>query len=285
MNEPEALPAPRTRHTSSQEAARPLAASRRPLDAWWLASIPMLLFFALPVILLVLRASPAELWENLQQPAVRQAIHISLRTTLISLVLTLVLGTPLAYVIGRRQFRFKRLLDALIDLPAVLPPAVAGVALLIAFGRRGMLGGGLEALGLQIAFTQVAVILAQVFVSAPFYVRSAAVGFANLNEELEEAAQLDGASDLQIFRQIILPLSRVALVSGAMLAWARALGEFGATMIFAGNLPGQTQTMSTAIYLGFEVDLDIAITLSVLLLAISFLVMALVKSLSREAEA
>src|SRR5690606_11319808 len=158
--------------------------------------------------------------------------------------------TPLAYLMGRHQYRYKKLLDTLIDLPTVLPPAVAGVALLMTLGRRGLIGGWLDDLGIEVAFTTAAVVIAQIFIAAPFYVRSAARGFAGIDPEIGQAAQLDGASGWQVFRYVILPLSRFALLSGAMMSWARALGEFGATMIFAGNFPGRTQTMPTAIYLG-----------------------------------
>jgi molybdate transport system permease protein len=158
------------------------------------------------------------------------------------------------------------------------------VVLLITFGRKGPVGGVLESWGIQVAFTPLAVILAQVFIAAPFFVRAAALGFATVEIELEQAAQLDGASRWQVFRYVILPLSRLALVSGAMLSWARALGEFGATMIFAGNFPGRTQTMPTAIYLGFEADLDLALTLAVILLAISFVSILVVKAFAGRGE-
>ncbi|GAB4580471.1 MAG: hypothetical protein Fur0022_32120 [Anaerolineales bacterium] len=139
--------------------------------------------------------------------------------------------------------------------------------------------------GVQIAFTQIAVVLAQVFIAAPFFVRAALVGFANVEKELEEAAQLDGANRWQIFWFVILPLSRNALISGSMMSWARALGEFGATILFAGNLPGVTQTMPTAIYLGFEVDINIAVTLSVILVLVSFTALWLVKRILAQLEA
>jgi molybdate transport system permease protein len=249
--------------------------------AWRLLALPMLLFFALPILLLFTRTNPTQWIEGLRQPQVYQAIWVSLKTTLISLVVTILAGTPVAYVMGRQQFRFKQVIDTLIDLPTVLPPSVAGVALLMTLGRRGVIGGGLEALGMHIAFTQAAVVIAQVFIAAPFYVRAASLGFAAIDLEIEQAAQLDGASRWEIFRYIMLPLSRHALLGGSMLSWSRALGEFGATIIFAGNFPGRTQTMPIAIYLGFEVDLNIALTLSVILVSVSFLSILLVKSLVR----
>jgi molybdate transport system permease protein len=153
----------------------------------------------------------------------------------------------------------------------------------MAFGRRGLVGEWLEVWGLHIAFTQVAVVLAQTFIAAPFFVKAATIGFANVDRDLEQAAELDGASRAHVFRFITLPLSWSALLSGAVMTWARALGEFGATIIFAGNYPGRTQTMPLAIYIGFELDLDVALTLSVILVGCSFLVLMVVKGfLQRE---
>lgn len=249
--------------------------------AWRVLALPLLLFFTVPVVMLFARTSPEQWMAGLRQPQVYQAIGVSLKTTLISLAITILTGTPLAYLLGRQRFRLKRLVDTLIDLPTVLPPSVAGVALLMTLGRRGVLGGPLEALGVQIAFTQAAVVIAQVFISAPFYVRAASLGFAGIDAEIEQAAQLDGASRWGVFRYIVLPLSEYALISGSMLSWSRALGEFGATILFAGNFPGRTQTMPIAIYLGFEVDLNIALTLSVILVSVSFLSILLVKILAR----
>jgi molybdate transport system permease protein len=169
-----------------------------------------------------------------------------------------------------------------IDLPTVLPPAVAGLALLMAFGRRGLLGNVLGRLGIEVAFTTVAVIMAQLFVSAPYFIKTAAVSLADVNPELEEAAEMDGAHPLQVFRLIMLPLAWRGIVGGLALCWARALGEFGATIIFAGNYPGRTQTMPLAVYIGFEIDLNQALTLAVILLAISFLVLTGVRAVLRE---
>jgi len=244
---------------------------------WRVLSLPMLIFLSLPILALFLRISPADLLENLRQPEVLQAIALSLGTTLISTMIIILAGTPLAYSQARGQFRFSRLVDTLIDLPLVLPPAVAGVALLMAFGRRGILGGVLDDLGIHIAFTPIALIIVQVFVAAPFYIKSAALGFSNIDQELEQSAALDGASSPQIFRFLTIPLSWSALLGGSVMSWARALGEFGATIIFAGNFPGRTQTMPLAIYIGFELNLDIAITLSVILILLSFLALFVAK--------
>ena len=247
------------------------------VEAWHLLALPMIFFFIVPVVMLFLRSAPADLLASLMKPAVLSAIRVSLQTTLVSLICIVLFGTPLAYLLGRHTFPAKRLLDTLVDLPTLLPPSVAGVALLITFGRRGFIGAWLEANGIQVVFTPLAVVLAQVFIAAPFYIRSAALGFSTLDPEVEQAAQLDGASPWQIFRYIILPLSRQALLSGATTSWARALGEFGATLLFAGNFPGLTQTMPTAIYLGFERDLDTALTLSAILVLISIAALFIVK--------
>lgn len=270
-------------------SASPGQETRTPRDAseslWRLLALPLLAFFLIPVLLLFTRTSPEEFLESFALAQVRQAIGVSMRTTGISVSIIVGFGTPLAYWLGRYNFRFKRFVDTLIDLPTILPPSVAGVALLITFGRRGLIGGWLELAGIQIAFTQIAVVLAQVFIAAPFFIRTASVGFGGVEYELEEAAQLDGANRWQVFRYVILPLSRNALISGGMMSWARALGEFGATIMFAGNLPGVTQTMPTAIYLGFEVDVNIAVTLSVILVLVSFGALWLVKGLLARLEA
>ena len=244
-----------------------------------LMSLPILAFFILPLIALFLRITPGEFLAYLNQTQVIQAVLLSLFTTVAATLVSIVLGTPLAYAIGRGCFRYPRLVDTLIDLPLVLPPAVAGVALLMTFGRRGLLGGALDLLGIQIPFTPLAVVMAQTFVSASFYIKSAALGFSSIDPELEQAAGLDGASNWQTFRFVVVPLSWTALLSGGVMAWARALGEFGATIIFAGNYPGRTQTMPLAIYIGFELDLNVALILSVILVGFSFLALFLIKGL------
>jgi molybdate transport system permease protein len=244
--------------------------------------MPLLLLLVIPLVALLLRIDLVDLLPHLAQPQVAQAIGLSLATTTTTLLLTLVLGAPVAYLLARGDFRGRSIVDTLVDLPMVLPPAVAGIALLLAFGRRGLLGQYFSVLGIEIAFTQTAVVLAQLFVAAPFYVKAAAAGFAAIDPELEQAAELDGAHGGQVFRHITLPLAGAALLGGAVMTWARALGEFGATIIFAGNFPGRTQTMPLAIYLGFELDLNVAITLAVILLGISFLVLFVVKGLLRQ---
>jgi len=240
-------------------------------------ALPLLFFLVLPLAALLWRTDMAQLWVHLADPAAAQAIRLSLQTTTTTVLLTVLFGTPVAYLLARRDFPLRRAVDTLIDLPTVLPPAVAGLGLLMAFGRRGWLGAPLELLGIEIAFTSVAVVLAQLFIASPFYVRAAAGGFAGIESELEQAASLDGASRWQIFRFITLPLVRMTLLGGLVMSWARALGDFGATIIFAGNFPGRTQTMPLAIYLGFEMDLDVALALSVILIACAFVVLMAVK--------
>jgi molybdate transport system permease protein len=239
---------------------------------------PLLVLLLLPLVALVTKTEPAAMWHALGQDSTFQAVSLSLYTSTASLLLVLLFGTPLAYLLGRRRPRFGSLLEVVIDLPTVLPPAVAGLALLMAFGRRGLLGSPLGALGIQVPFTTTAVIMAQVFVAAPFYITAAAVSLSSVSRELEQAAALDGADGWRTFRHVMLPLAWPGLVGGAALCWARALGEFGATMIFAGNLPGRTQTMPLAVYLGFEMDLAQALTLAVILLAASFAILMVVRA-------
>ncbi len=248
-------------------------------QSWKLLAAPLLLFIALPLVALVARVPLPSLLANLRQRQVIQAVGLSLTTSLLTTLVTLVFGTPVAYLLAQRRSRLYQLADTLVDLPTVLPPAVAGVGLLMAFGRRGLLGEGLATLGLNIPFTMVAVVMAQTFIAAPLYIKAATIGFAGINPELKQAAALDGASRWQVFRHIVVPLARVALLSGCIMCWARALGEFGATIIFAGNFPGRTQTMPLAIYIGFEIDLDVALTLSVILICCSFLTLAIVKGI------
>jgi molybdate transport system permease protein len=257
---------------------------KHPGGSRWLllAALPMLLFLVLPLVVLVARVPLALLFVNLRSAEVVQAISLSLFTSLAATLAALVFGTPLAYVLARRQFRGRAAIDTLIDLPMVLPPAVAGIALLVTFGRRGLLGPSLEAMGLSLAFTTAAVVLAQIFVAAPFYIKSATAGFGGVERELEQAAQIDGAGPWRVFRHITAPLAWPVLLGGAVMTWARALGEFGATIIFAGNFPGRTQTMPLAIYIGLELDLGVALTLSAILLAVSFGVLFVVKGLLRQ---
>ena len=251
-----------------------------PLRLPWqleLIGLPLVLLLLVPLVALLLRTPVAMLAEYSSDARTISAVRLSLLTSAACTLLVVVLGTPLAYGLARRRTRLNRALEVILDLPIVLPPAVAGLALLMAFGRRGLLGASLAAIGLQIPFTPLAVVLAQIFVGAPYFIKTASVAFGAVTVDLEQAASLDGASTRKVLRHVTLPLAGRGLVGGAALCWARAVGEFGATILFAGNLPGRTQTMPLAVYLGFESDLALAQTLSVLLLAISVLVLIMVR--------
>ena len=243
----------------------------------WLFFFPLLflfIFLVSPLVAIFLKVRVQEgLWNTLQQPIVTEALRLSVVTSLSSLCLAIALGTPLAYLLARHRFRGAALLDTLIDLPMVLPPTVAGVALLMAFGRRGVLGTWLDVMGIQISFTTFAVILAQSFVSIPFYIRAARAGFQSVDQELERVAYTLGHAPFSVFLRVTMPLAFPALLGGAVMAWARALGEFGATIMFAGNFLGRTQTMPLAIYSAMESDLTAALVLSAILIVVSFSVL------------
>lgn len=213
--------------------------------------------------------------------AVMSAIGISLGTTSVSLLIILLFGTPLAYTLARYDFPLKRLLAIFVELPIVMPPVVAGLALLTAFGRRGLVGAALAELNINITFTWLAVVIAQVFVAAPFYIRSAQTRFAALPHELEQAASIDGADGWRVFWHVTLPLSSRALMAGLLLSWARALGEFGATILFAGNLQGRTQTMPLLVYTALEHDLNASFISALILLFIAGLALGLTRWLTR----
>ena len=250
----------------------------------WLLVLPSFLFLlllALPVLALLLEGIGRDFLALIGTVQARSALRLSLGTSLLSLLVALLAGTPLAYILARWRFRGQRTLELLVDLPIVMPPSVAGLGLLMAFGRRGLLGSSLEVLGISLPFTTAAVVLAQVFVSGPLYIRAARIGFSGVGGQLEEAATTEGASQWQLFRHVMIPGAWQALVGGALLCWARALGEFGATILFAGNLPGQTQTMPLAIYMGLEQDRGVALALSVLLLGVSAGLLGLLRRLER----
>lgn len=248
-------------------------------ESWKLLALPLLLFITIPLISIFLRTDVRAFFTNLNQSQVIQAFSLSLVTSLTTTAVTLLVGTPVANLLAQRSNRFFRIADTLVDLPTVLPPSVAGIALLMAFGRRGIFGPGLADIGINLPFTTIAVIMAQTFVAAPLYVKAATIGFSAIDPELKQAAALDGASRWQTFRYVTFPLAWTAILSGSVLTWARALGEFGATILFAGNFPGRTQTMPLAIYIGFEVDLNVALTLAVILICFSFLTLVIVKGI------
>jgi molybdate transport system permease protein len=238
------------------------------------------IFLGLPVVTLVGRAVfTGALSEVAGASAVLAALGLSLVTTAVSLVVSVAIGLPLAYVLARRSFRGRWLIDAIVDLPIVLPPSVAGLALLLVLGRRGLLGGPLNAAGIDIAFTTIAVVIAQAFVSAPFFIRSARAGIASVDRDLEDAARVDGASELRLFRDVTVPLAAPALAAGLVMTWARALGEFGATIMFAGNVEGRTQTLPLVVYSEFQAgDLDASIAAAAILVVAAFGVLVAVRA-------
>lgn len=246
----------------------------------WFGAITLIIFLLLPVIALVIRAAQETDAISAQtSQTLRQALRLTFVTSLTTLAIVVAFGTPLAYLLARRQFRGRRLVETLIDLPMVLPPAVAGIALLMAFGRRGLVGEPLDRIGITFGFTTAAVVMAQIFVAVPFYVRAARAGFARVSHDLEEAAADLGASPAKVFLSVTLPLASPSLAAGGVLSWARAVGEFGATIMFAGNFAGRTQTMSLAIYGRFDAgDLDSAIVLAAVLLGVSMVFLLAVRA-------
>jgi molybdate transport system permease protein len=262
---------------SSSRAPRRID-SGRPLAALAVAAAVVL---GLPIFALVVRAIlDGSLVATAGMDVVVNALTLSLFTTTISLVLMVVLGTPLALLLARRRFRGAILLETVIDLPIVLPPSVAGLALLLLLGRNGALGGALHAFGIELPFTTAAVVVAQSFVAAPFYIRSARTGFATVDHDLEDAARVDGATERQLFAWVTVPLAGTALAAGLVMAWARALGEFGATIMFAGNVEGHTQTLPLVVYSEFQAgNLDTSIAAASILVLAAFGVLVAVRLL------
>jgi molybdate transport system permease protein len=229
----------------------------------------MLAFLVVPIFALFVTGTPADWLAGLRHPITAPALLLSLTTTALSLGVLVVFGTPLAWWLGRSEARAARLVETVVQLPIVVPPAVAGLALLLALGRRGLIGPLLEGLGIDIAFSTIAVVLAQVFVAAPFYIQAATAAFAGIDENLIVVARTLGARPAKVLFRVALPLARRGLIAGAALAWARALGEFGATLMFAGNLTGRTQTLPLAVYTALESDVRAAQALAVILVVIA----------------
>jgi molybdate transport system permease protein len=233
-----------------------------------IAAAVAFVFLLLPIVAIFLRIPVRELFAQLDNQVARDALVVSLKTSLIAHVSVLVFGTPTAYFLARRRFPGRSAVLTLIELPLVLPPAVAGIALLAAFGRFGLLGEQLDALGIQIGFTQTAVVLAVAFVESPFYLRGAIAAFESVDENLIAAARTLGAGPWRVFGRIALPLAAGGLGAASALALARGLGEFGATLIFAGSLQGVTQTLPLAIYAEFDQDFDVALAISALFILV-----------------
>jgi molybdate transport system permease protein len=240
-------------------------------------------FLALPLAALLIDVPPGDLVARLDDDASLEALRLSLETTALSLGLIVLVGTPAAYLLARRTFPGRRVVETLIELPLVLPPAVAGIALLAAFGPEGVFGGPIRDAGIEVALTTTGVVLAQTFVASPFYVRAAQSAFAALDATLLEASRTLGASDARTFARVAVPIAFPSLLGGGALAWGRALGEFGATLIVAGSFQGVTQTAPLAIYELFSSDFDAALALSVVLLAVSAALLLGVKLVERRA--
>ncbi len=244
----------------------------------WAACVLALGFLLLPVAAIFLRISPSELVARTTSTVAVDALLVTLKTNLVANALILLVGTPAAYRLASSQrFRGRSLVITLVELPLVLPPAVAGIGLFAAFGQLGLLGGSLQALGISVAFTQVAVVLAVTFVASPFYLRAAIAAFESVDPDLTGAARTLGAGPARTFFRVALPLARGGLGAGAALAFARGIGEFGATIMFAGSLQGVTQTLSLAVYEQFDVDFDTALAIGAELVVVSAAVLLAVK--------
>jgi molybdate transport system permease protein len=236
-------------------------------------------FLLLPVLAIFLRIPPGDLLDGMRSDAALDAVIVTLKTSAIANLLILLIGTPASYLIATRRFSGRSLVITLIELPLVLPPAVAGIGLLATFGRFGLLGDELTALGLSIPFTQLAVVIAVAFVASPFYLRAAIAAFEAVDPNLPAAARTLGASPARTFVRIALPLAAGGLGAGWALAFARGIGEFGATIMFAGSLQGVTQTLSLAIYEQFDVDFDLALAIGAELVVVSAAILLTVKLL------
>jgi len=249
-----------------------------------LCGLVAVLFLGLPVFAIVERAiEKTDLLDVISSSEVTQALRVSLVTTSISLALVIAFGTPLAYVLARGRFPGQALVDTLVDLPIVLPPAVGGLGLLMAFGRNGILGSTLDNAGIDLAFTTTAVVMAQTFVASPFYIRAAKAGFEAVDPDLEHVAHTLGSSRSGAFFRVAVPAAMPSLLAGAVMAWARALGEFGATIMFAGSFTGRTETVPLAVYKSPETGIDVPLALSTILVAVSFVVLLTFRLLLKRA--
>lgn len=241
----------------------------------------LLAFLLLPLLALFARTSLAEFFAGLSHPLVWPALQLSALTTSVSSCIVVIFGTPLAWLLGRGNGRASRALELVLQLPIVIPPAVAGIALLLAFGNRGLFAGWLYPAERSIPFTTFAVVLAEVFVSAPFFLQGATSAFRSIDEETLIVARTLGASPMRVLMRIAVPIAAPGLVAAATMSWARALGEFGATLMFAGNLTGKTQTLPLAIYSALESDVRAAQALSVILVLIAAGLLLVARSLTR----
>jgi molybdate transport system permease protein len=278
------LPATDVTVAPGRTGVRPeIARANRPPLVILVAALIGALVFVVPLLGLVWRAPWSSAFEVLRSHEAMEAIRLSLVTSLSATAIALVLGVPLAWVQARVAYPGRNVVRALTTLPMVLPPVVGGIALLLALGRRGLAGQYLDDLGVHLPFHVGGAVLAELFVSMPFLVLTVEAAFRSVDTRLEDAARTLGASRLTVFRRVTLPLIRPSLIAGSVLCWARALGEFGATITFAGNLPGKTQTLPLFVYVTLEgTNPDAAIVLSLVLLAISALVLVAVFSTLRD---
>lgn len=244
----------------------------------------LLSFLAIPIVAIFVQAGPRELWDSLGEEDAREALWLSLKTSLIAVGLIVAVGTPAAYLLARRRFRGRAALITLIELPLVLPPAAAGIALLAAFGPRGLVGGVIEDTGLQLVLQTAGVVVAMAFVAAPFFVRGAIAAFEAVDPDLLDASRTLGAGEGRTFTRIAIPGARAGLASGLALAWGRALGEFGATLLFAGSLQGRTQTAPLAIFKFLASDFNASLALSGVLVVFSAVLLLGVKLLGGSPE-
>jgi molybdate transport system permease protein len=240
-------------------------------------------FLTLPIVAIFVDSGPGRLLDALGDPSSRDALRLSLLTTTIAMAIVVLAGTPAAYLLATRRFRGRELIATLVELPLVLPPAVAGIGLLAALGPRGLLGGALEDAGIKLVLETAGVVVALVFVSAPFFLRAAQSAFAAVDPRWREASRTLGASEARTFVRIAVPAALPGLAAGLALAWGRALGEFGATLMFAGSFRGITQTVPLAIYDRFATDFDGALALSAVLVAVSAGLLLSVKLIARDA--
>lgn len=257
---------------------RRLKAERRSLAA---VGGVLVAFLAVPLAALFVTTTLVDFRSGLSHPLVWPALKLSLLTTSLSLVLVVALGTPLAWALANASGRGARALETIVQMPIVIPPAVAGVAMLLAFGRRGLLAGWLYPEGWSVTFTTTAVVMAEVFVSAPFFVQAATSAFRRIDPKLVIVARTFGASPLRVFFRIAIPLAAPGLIAGAAMSWTRSLGEFGATLMFAGNLEGRTQTLPLAIYTALESDMRAAQALSIVLVVVAFTLLLFVRAMLR----
>lgn len=243
----------------------------------WVALVLVLLFFMLPVVAIMTQSKPSDIFASLKDPVAFDALRLSLQTTFISVCITGVFGTLAAWIIATGNIKARSMITTIIELPLVLPPAVAGIALLVALGPNSFLGGFFSDVGIQLVLTSAGVVIAITFVSAPFYLRQAIAAFCSIEQANIDVARCLGASETKILFRVVIPAARGPLLTGLALTWARAVGEFGATLMFAGSFRGITQTLPLAIYTQFATDFQAAIAMSVLMVAISAVVLFTVK--------